>query len=54
MFWRVLKEFLIAIFWVFLILIVGYFILDFMINKRVPILGGIASFVEQHAQGNNY
>lgn len=51
-FWKILKEFLIAIFWVFLILVVGYFILDFMINRNVPLLGPISSWVERYAHGD--
>lgn len=50
MFWKVTKEFFIAMFWVFLVLIVGYFILDFLINRNVPILGSVSSWVEAHAQ----
>lgn len=51
MFWRVTKEFLVAMFWVFLILIVGYFLLDFLINRNVPLAGPLASWVESHTQG---
>lgn len=47
---RVAKELLVAMFWVFLILIVGYFLLDFLVNRNIPLAGSVASWVEQHSQ----
>lgn len=52
MLWKVIKELFIAMFWVFLILILGYFVLDFVINRNIPFASSVASFVEQHAQAN--
>lgn len=52
MLWKVTKELFIAMFWVFLILIVGYFILDWIVNRNIPLASTVASFVEKHAQSN--
>jgi hypothetical protein len=47
---KVIKELFIAMFWVFLILIVGYFVLDFVINRNIPLASTFASWVEKHSQ----
>lgn len=47
---RVAKELFIAMFWVFLILIVGYFVLDFVVNRNIPLASSVGSWIEQHSQ----
>jgi hypothetical protein len=50
---KVVKELLLAIFWVFFILIIGYFLLDFIINRNIPFASNVASWVENHAQAGS-
>ena len=49
---RVVKELFIAMFWVFFILIVGYFLLDFVVNRNIPLASTVGSWIERHSQPN--
>lgn len=44
------KELFWTIFWVFVALIVGYFVLNFLSGKNIPVLSSISSWVESHSQ----
>lgn len=46
------KELFWTIFWVFIALIVGYFILTFLSNKNIPFISSASSWVEQHASAS--
>lgn len=47
---RVVKELFIAMFWVFFILILGYLILDFVVNRNIPLASSFGSWIERHSQ----
>lgn len=50
MLFRFGKELFWTIFWVFVALIVGYFVLQFISNRNIPLLSNVSSWVEQHSQ----
>lgn len=47
---KIVKNFFRGAVWVFAILIVSYFILNFLASRGIPILSTGATWVEQHAQ----
>lgn len=53
MLWKFTKELFWTAFWVFLVLIVGFAILTFISNRfSGNFIGGVASWIENKAQGN--
>ena len=49
-FGKVLKNLGRSIIWVFFILIVGYFVLNFIAQRGIPFASSGATWVEQHSQ----
>ena len=49
-FTKILKNLGRSIVWVFFILIVGYFILNFLSQRGIPFVSSGSSWVEQHSQ----
>jgi hypothetical protein len=43
------KELFWTMFWVFIALIIGYFILGWLAGKNIPLLSNISSWVETHS-----
>ena len=50
MLFRFGKELFWTIFWVFVALIVGFFVLTWLSNRNIPLISNASSWVEQHSQ----
>lgn len=44
------KELFWTIVWVFVALIVGYFVLNLLISRNIPLLSNVSSWVERYSQ----
>jgi hypothetical protein len=47
---KLLKEFLVTMFWVFAVMIVGFFVLNWLASQNLPFISPSATFIEHAAQ----